>query len=389
MIKLLILTSSFAMGGTEAALNSLLNKLDKEKYEVIVLSITEEGPMLDGVPDWVTLRQLNFSDPKYRIFVSGRKEKTDNMKVLLAKVQKKFWYQIYKESAEHNLFYEKIMEFTEEDPEEYDLMLDFHGYGYFLTAYGVKKVRAKKKAMWIHDENVWWLYKIASFLPEYDQIFCVSKAVRDSFINKYPQYQANTQVFYNLTDTERIQRKAEEPFHDERYTGDLKLLTIGRMENQKGYDIGLAAAEILKKRGLRFQWFFMGDGNLREWIQKEIRDKNLEDCVILLGKCKNPYPYIRNCDYYIQPSRHEGYATTILEARVLKKIIVASDIPSNREQIISGVNGYLEQLDGQAFADRIQRLIQDPEENKKIVENLENEKIDFTGEIAKLENLLG
>ena len=161
------------------------------------------------------------------------------------------------------------------------------------------------------------------------------------------------------------------------------------MENQKGYDIGLAAAEILKKRGLRFQWFFMGDGNLREWIQKEIRDKNLEDCVILLGKCKNPYPYIRNCDYYIQPSRHEGYATTILEARVLKKIIVASDIPSNREQIINGVNGYLEQLDGQAFADRIQRLIQDPEENKKIVENLENEKIDFTGEIAKLENLLG
>lgn len=73
----------------------------------------------------------------------------------------------------------------------------------------------------------------------------------------------------------------------------------------------------------------------------------------------------------------------------MKKIIVASDIPSNREQIINGVNGYLEQLDGQAFADRIQRLIQDPEENKKIVENLENEKIDFTGEIAKLENLLG
>ena len=139
MIKLLILTSSFAMGGTEAALNSLLNKLDKEKYEVTVLSITEEGPMLDGVPDWVTLRQLNFSDPKYRIFVSGRKEKTDNMKVLLAKVQKKFWYQIYKESAEHNLFYEKIMEFTEEDPEEYDLMLDFMDTDIFLQPMEQKK----------------------------------------------------------------------------------------------------------------------------------------------------------------------------------------------------------------------------------------------------------
>ena len=330
MIKLLILTSSFAMGGTEVALNSLLNKLDKEKYQVTVLSITQEGPMLNGVPDWVNLRQLKFSNPKYRIFVSGRKEKTDNMEVLLTKIQKKLWYRKYKESAESNLYYEKIMKFTYEDPEEYDLMLDFHGYGYFLTAYGAKKVRAKKKAMWIHDENVWWVYKIASYLPEYDQIFCVSKAVQESFLNKYPQYQANTQVFYNLTDTERIRRRAEELLDDERYTGDMKLLTIGRMEKQKGYDIGLEAAEILKKRGVRFRWFFMGDGNLRKWIQKEIRDKNLEDRVVLLGKCQNPYPYIKNCDYYIQPSRHEGYATTILEARVLKKIVDASYIPSNR-----------------------------------------------------------
>lgn len=389
MIKLLILTSSFAMGGTEAALNSLLNKLDKEKYRVTVLSITQEGPMLNGVPDWVNLRQLKFSDPKYRIFVSGRKEKTDNMKVLLTKVQKKLWNRKYKESAESNLYYEKIMKFTYEDPEEYDLMLDFHGYGYFLTAYGAKKVRAKKKAMWIHDENVWWVYKIASFLPEYDQIFCVSKAVQESFLNKYPQYQANTQVFYNLTDTERIRRRAEESLDDERYTGDMKLLTIGRMEKQKGYDIGLEAAEILKKRGVRFRWFFMGDGNLREWIQKEIRDKNLEDRVVLLGKCQNPYPYIKNCDYYIQPSRHEGYATTILEARVLKKIVVASDIPSNREQIRNEVNGYLEKIEGKAFADRIQKLVQDPEECKKIAENLKNEEIDFSGELAKLENLLG
>lgn len=388
MIKLLILTSSFAMGGTEAALNSLLNKLDKEKYEATVLSITEEGPMLDGIPDWVIHKQLEFSDPKYRIFVSGRKEKTENIKILWSKIQKRFWIWKYKESAERNLFYERIMKYTNENPEEYDLMLDFHGYGYFLTAYGAEKIRAKKKAMWIHDENTWWLYKIASFLPEYDRIFCVSKAVRDSFLEKYPQYQTKTQVFYNLTDTERIQRKANNSFHDERYIGETKLLTIGRMEEQKGYDIGLETAEILKKRGFHFCWFFMGDGNLRKWVQKEIRVKNLEDCVKLLGKCKNPYPYIKNCDYYIQPSRHEGYATTILEAKVLKKIIVASDIPSNREQIRDGFNGYLEKLTGRDFADRIQYLLQNPEKSKNIVENLKNEKIDFSGELVKLEELL-
>ena len=89
MIKLLILTSSFAMGGTEAALNSLLHKLDEKKYDVTVLSITQEGPMMEGVPAYVSLKQLKFSDPKYRIFVSGRKEKTESPKNFFSKAPEK------------------------------------------------------------------------------------------------------------------------------------------------------------------------------------------------------------------------------------------------------------------------------------------------------------
>lgn len=388
MINILILTSSFAMGGTEAALNSLLNKLDKEKYNVTVLSITQEGPMLKEVPESVFLKQLKFSNPKYRIFVSGRKERTGNIKDFLAKVQKRVWYWNYKETEEYNQFYERLLPLTENEPEEYDLMLDFHGYGYFLTAYGAKKICAKKKAMWIHDENVWWVYKIASYLREYDKIFCVSKAVRQSFINKYPKYQSNTEVFYNLTDTLRIRKKAEQLYKDDRYIGERKLLTIGRLEIQKGYDIALKAAEILKKDQISFKWFFMGDGNLKKWIEKEIKNKGLSSHVILLGQCENPYPYIKDCDYYVQPSRHEGYATTILEARVLKKIIVASDIPSNREQIQSGINGYLEKVDGKAFADRLESLIGNSKMNGNILNNLMKEKIDFSGELYKLDKLL-
>lgn len=388
MIKLLILTSSFAMGGTEAALNSLLHKLDEKKYDVTVLSITREGPMMEGVPAYVSLKQLKFSDPKYRIFVSGRKEKTESLKTFLAKLQKRFWYLKYKETAENNQLYEKLLDCTETETEEYDLLLDFHGYGYFLTAYGAKKIKAKKKAMWIHDENVWWIYKIASYLPEYDKIFCVSKAVMASFLKQFPQYEKRTQVFYNLTDTKRILQRAEELLNDNRYIGEEKLLTIGRMEEQKGYDIALTAAEILKHRNVRFQWFFMGDGNLRGQIQKEIRNKNLEDCVKMLGRCRNPYPYIKGCTIYIQPSRHEGYATTILEAKVLEKPIIASNIPSNSEQIQNGSNGFLVNLNGESFADKIQQLLTDKNIMEKITENLKKESIDFSDEIHKLENLL-
>ncbi|WP_287973030.1 MULTISPECIES: glycosyltransferase [Blautia] len=388
MIKVLILTNSFAIGGTEAALNSLLKMMNPEEYQITVLAITKEGPLLKEVPGTVKIKQLLFTKSKYRIFVSGRKEKTDSIKTLAAKIEKKYYYFKYKQNAEKNQLYEKILEYTSPLEGEYDLLLDFHGYGYFLTAYGAECIKAKKKAMWIHDENIWWLYKVVSYLGKYDKIFCVSQAVKTSLLQNFPEYKEKAEVFYNVTDTERIKRMADDALNDERYRGNRKILTIGRMEEQKGYDVAIEAAEILKNRNIAFQWFFMGDGNLRQELEKIVKKKGLEKNIIFLGKKSNPYPYIKNCNLYVQPSRHEGYATTILEARVLKKIIVASDIPSNREQIKTGINGYLEILKGEAFAERIEGILQGKEHTEKITGNLENENLDFAGEMKKLDKLL-
>lgn len=387
MIKILVLTNSFTIGGTEAALNSLLKMLDSEQYQVTVLAITKEGAMLEEIPERIEVKQLPFTKSKYRIFVSGRKEKTDSLKTLAAKIEKRYYYFKYRQNEEANRFYEKMLEYTFPLEEEYDLMLDFHGYGYFLTAFGAKNVKAKKKAMWIHDENIWWLYKIVSYLQNYDKIFCVSQAVKTSLLEKYPEYREKTEVFYNVTDVERIKKMSDSTIDDERYRGSQKILTIGRMEQQKGYDIAIEAAEILKNRGVTFQWFFMGDGNLRGDLEKAVKRKGLESHIVFLGRKTNPYPYIRECDIYVQPSRHEGYATTILEAKVLKKIIVASDIPSNREQIKTENNGYLEVLKGNAFADRIESILQGKVQTEYIMDNLKKENLDFAGEIKKLENL--
>lgn len=387
MTKILVLTNSFTIGGTEAALNSLLKMLDSEQYQVTVLAITKEGVMLEEIPKRIEVKQLPFTKSKYRIFVSGRKEKTDSLKTLAAKIEKRYYYFRYKQNEEANRFYEKMLEYTFPLEEEYDLMLDFHGYGYFLTAFGAKNVKAKKKAMWIHDENIWWLYKIVSYLQNYDKIFCVSQAVKTSLLEKYPEYREKTEVFYNVTDVERIKKMSDSTIDDERYRGSQKILTIGRMEQQKGYDIAIEAAEILKNRGVTFQWFFMGDGNLRGDLEKAVKRKGLENHIVFLGRKTNPYPFIRECDIYVQPSRHEGYATTILEAKVLKKIIVASDIPSNREQIKTENNGYLEVLKGNAFADRIESILQGKVQTEYIMDNLKKENLDFAGEIKKLENL--
>lgn len=112
------------------------------------------------------------------------------------------------------------------------------------------------------------------------------------------------------------------------------------------------------------------------------------DCFILLGRRDNVYPYIKQCDIYIQTSKSEGYSTTILEARVLRCIIVATDILSNREQISSGETGFLVEYEEEAFVQIIQKIIFDKKLQKKSFSNISKERIDFTDEINKFETLL-
>lgn len=388
MKKVIVLTNAFMGGGTEVALNSLLNCMKPEEYDVTICCITKTGPLLKQVPKQIPIQEVQFSNPMHRVFVSGIKEKTNSLKMLLYKIKKKYYYKKYKQDGKRNELYEKILVKMKPIETEYDLLLDFHGYGYFLTVYGAEKIRAKKKAMWVHDENISWISKVVSYLPAYDKIFCVSKAVKDSFIRTCPHLAFKAEVFYNLTDTEKVKKKAQGVLRDTEYNGEFKILTIGRLQEQKGIDIAIESARILQQRGVQFRWYILGEGTLYKSLSVQVKQCGLEERFFLLGRRDNPFPYIRECQLYVQPSRHEGYATTVLEAKVLCKPILASDIPSNREQIIDGENGYLCKLEAEPFAERIQRLIEHPELCTKVVDGLKQERFDFSKEIEKLERLL-
>ena len=114
--------------------------------------------------------------------------------------------------------------------------------------------------------------------------------------------------------------------------------------------------------------------------------EGVEECFILLGRKDNVYPYLKQCDLYIQTSESEGYSTTILEARVLKRIVIATDINSNREQIISGETGYLVEHKESSFMNAIKSVITNQMLQKNIIKNLEKEEIGFLEEINKLKN---
>lgn len=385
MKKVLILTSGFYGGGTEVALNALLNHLDYSKYAVDICCICKRGPMLEKLPKEIHVKEIDFVAPRYRLYVSGVKEKLSSPKVFFQKVGKKIFGLVHPMKNGKNRFYNTLLKKITTQPGKYDIILDFYGYGYFLTAYAAK-LEADKRAMWLHDENLHWLYKVEEYLPEFDRIFCVSEAVKQEFIKRCPGLKNKTEVFYNIVDASEIKEKAELPIDDARYTGSFKILTVGRLEYQKGYDIAIQAAAILKRQGICFRWFVIGEGTELGKLEKQVERADVKEFVFL-GRKENPYSYMMHCDLYVQPSRHEGKALTIQEAKILNKPILVSDIPSNREQVTDGVNGYLVQAEPELLAKKIEYLIHSVDARVRVVNNLKNEYDDFSSEVEKLENL--
>lgn len=106
----------------------------------------------------------------------------------------------------------------------------------------------QKKALWFHDENLWWTKNVQYYFKYYDKLFCVSNAVKNTLKKMYPNYSEKISVVLNCIDTEEIIKKSNEDIDLNDFTGVNKILTIGRLEEQKGIDIAIQIAEILQKK---------------------------------------------------------------------------------------------------------------------------------------------
>ncbi|MGL5904729.1 MAG: glycosyltransferase, partial [Cetobacterium sp.] len=193
------------------------------------------------------------------------------------------------------------------------------------------------------------------------------------FRNVFPEFKSKITTIYDINNPETINKMAEigESYKPQ---ANLKLLTIGRLANQKGYDIALEAAKILKKSGLDFKWYVLGVGPLKDEIQKKIAEYDLKDRFILLGITSNPYGYIKNSDIYVQTSRFEGFGLAIAEARILNIPVVTTEFDAVYNQMVQGKNGIVTKMDGKSVANGILELVNNEELRKEIIRYLKSEK---------------
>lgn len=241
------------------------------------------------------------------------------------------------------------------------------------TNYIIDIINAKKKVTFIHDENIDWIYKIKDVFPKFDYYMCVSNSCKKILEEKYSYTKGKTVICRNIVDKEKVVKLSEVKCKEIFNPNIINFLTIGRLEYQKGYDLLLDVAEKLKQKNINFKWYIIGGGSLKSELELDIERRNLNDKVILCGIQKNPYNYLKECDYYVQTSRHEGYGIAIAEARILKKIVISTDIECVREQINNGENGILCKFEADDFLEKIIHLIKDKEYRLELQKKINNQ----------------
>ena len=123
-------------------------------------------------------------------------------------------------------------------------------------------------------------------------------------------------------------------------------------------------------------------------IRDKIAEAGMENHVIILGKRTNPYPYIKACDIYVQPSRYEGKSVTVREAQMLCKPVVVTNYPTASSQIIDDVDGKIVPMDNEGCAQGLAEFIQNTELQSIIKEYLKTHDYGNMSEVEKLYKLI-
>jgi len=253
-----------------------------------------------------------------------------------------------------------IISFKEACRKHYDVAISY--YQFHDPDIYINKIKAEKRIQWIHGDMVTFPPPIVlkQKCKNLDRFVCVSGRVRDSFLKFHPDLQEKAVVTPNIVDNLHIINNAEVSLAQELKQDDiLNVVTVSRLHSKKGLRTALQAHKRLDSEGIHFRWYIVGEGEERKILEKLIRQYGLQNKFILLGNRKNPYPYIKKADLFVLPSESEGYSTVLIEAKILKKPIMTTDIGGAREEICSGENGLIVENSEEAIYQGLKKMVVD------------------------------
>ncbi|PEI88016.1 glycosyltransferase [Bacillus toyonensis] len=399
MKKKRILITSFDMeiGGVERSLIGLLNTIDYSKYDIDLMLFKHEGGFFSLLPKEPNLLE---ELQQYTTFRKSIKQilQEGHFSIGITRVIGKVMgvmHGRFVNSKEPGYFviqygWRISLPFLPKLREEYDVAISFLWPHYFIG----DKVRAKRKIGWIHTDysNIQLNKEMeCKMWGEIDDIVAVSESCRETFLNSLPYINKEVQVIENIIDSEFVCEQSNEGDITQEISINskrIKLITVARLSHAKGIDDAIYALRQLLDQRYDIEWYIVGYGPQEAELKLLIDKLGLQDKFVLLGKKINPYPYIKACDIYVQPSRYEGKAVTVREAQILKKPVLITNFSTAKSQLENGVDGYICPMGIKGIVEGIKKMIDDVEFRNEIVNNVSQKNYGNEIEVEKIYRLI-
>ena len=388
--NLVFVIPSLDAGGAEKSLVNLLNTIDYSLYDVDLVLFHNRGTFLSLLPKEVAVVTLNSN---YFIFTKGlpssilgflKKARLDlAWNRLLFFLKNKF---IKDKAIAEQSSWQNCKPAINVLSKEYDAAIGFLEKSsiYFV----LDKVKANKKIGWIHTNYSNSGMKASfdlNYFKKLDALVAVSPDCVSDLKNNFPTIKDKIHVVFNIISTKTILALAAEN------TKELKentIVTIARLSHEKGCDLAVEAAKILKERNVNFLWLVIGEGSERSSLEAKIKEYQLEEYFQLIGLHQNPYPFIKAAKLYVQPSRYEGKSMAIEEAKILQKPTIVTNYLTARDQIEPNITGIIAEINAESIANAVENLLSNEAIQMKLTQNLSTQNFGTEDEIIKLYHLI-
>lgn len=394
MKKLIFVLDTMVLGGIERSFLDLCLILPKEEYEITLILKELRGELLAELPEWIKVIQLPLPEEAYLESVHGR------IAALLWSIKhvkvKYLWYTFWARL----LWYLRGKSISFDYPAltknlkltrnvlncTYDLAIAYYGDYEFAPCVVLNYIDAKKKICWTHSErpdNQMSKGLQKYYYSKFDYRFACSKTTAER-INQALNCPNLVKGVPHVIDADRIRKLAEAERVCHASDNVPVVLTVARLDYQKGIDIAIKVHKLLLDDKYYHHWYVVGNAHNIDYLdklKKSISHLGVKNTFFLEGGRKNPYPYFKRCTIYVQPSRFEGYCLTVAEARTFCKPIVATDFDGAREQLRPSITGTIVNCNEMDIASAIKALLENQELCEKFNKNLAKENSDTKSQV--------
>ncbi|PFL17457.1 glycosyl transferase [Bacillus cereus] len=388
--KIIFMVINMNIGGTEKALLNMVTEIPKDKYDITILMLEEKGEFLEFIPDGIHVEYLkNYEEIKEvlnkppRVVISNFIKQGKVIKAF----QTTFLYLVSKIMKERSVIFRYCLRNYTVTCDNYDIAVAYAGPMDFISYFVANKIEARRKVQWIHfdiEKTYFNKYFVSKVYKKFQHVFVVSDLGRKKLTQTMPELINKTETFLNIISPDMIVKMANEGigFLDD-FDG-VRILTVGRLSVEKGQDLTISVLAKLKEAGYNVRWYCIGDGKEKGMYEKLVENYDIQSDYIFLGAMSNPYPFMKQCDIYVQPSRYEGYCITLAEARCFNNPIISTNFTGASEQINHNQNGLIVQFDEQQMYDAIVQILGDELLEGQLRKNTEKEIVNTRDELKKL-----